>query len=134
MREAISMRHCQGLVHAHYLDETVLFTPEQMQSCLPNRLQVVQQNTRSCQIEPWYEDSSLPFDVVSTWVSDTFRAFPNINVQQHPQRADLVAKDVSMSEFALDFYSADSCTVISSDEEPAAQEVQHWASVYDEVQ
>ena len=122
-----------GLVQAHYVDETVLFTPQQMQYRLPNRHQVVQQNTRSCQIEPWYEDSSLPFDVISTWVSETFRGLPNTVVQEQPERADLVGTHVSMTEFALDFYSADSYTIMSSDEEPNAEEAQHWASVYDEV-
>ena len=125
-----------GLVDFHYLDGAAPFNSEQCSYSLPDRDVLVARNTRSVAVEPWFEDTFLVFDIVSAWVSYSFR----ISQDHWQQRLPMVSDKEMLprvgvkndSEFALDFYSA-GLICVSSDEEPAAAEVAHWFRIYAEA-
>ena len=114
----------------------VFFTEQQLLWLLPDRDTFVERRRQSERIEPWFEDTHLPFDVVADWVSRSFKAAeghwdrPLLSVGVSNESCGHDMK--SLSEFALDFYFGDDI-VISSDSEPGAEELAHWSSVYQEV-
>ena len=121
-----------GIVTEKYLDGPSVFTTEQMQFRLPNRHALVQQHARSEQTEPWFEDSALPFDLVSTWISEAFRGCAHYLLSAPPLAAtdeachvtDSVQPTEHMTDFARAFYSTSPVNIISSDEERSSF-VQH---------
>ena len=125
-----------GLVECHFSDGAGPFTEEQLLRVLPDRDMFVERKRHSESIEPWYEDTHLPFDVVADWVSRSFKAADGHWDQ--PQMIPRASNDsrgqetTSFSSFALDFYAKQDI-VVSSDSEPGAAEIAHWSSVYEEV-
>ena len=53
--------------------------------------------------------------------------------QPRPDLIEQTDAAMTMTDFALDFYSSEPVTISSSDEEPTEEEVQHWQFVYDEA-
>ena len=103
---------------------------------LPDRDTFVERRRQSEPIEPWFEDTHLPFDVVADWVSRSFKAAEahwgkqllSVGVSNESCGHDTK----SLSDFALDFYAEDDI-VISADSEPGAEELAQWSYVYQEV-
>jgi hypothetical protein len=124
------------LVQCHFAGGSGFFTEQQLLWLLPDRDTFVERRRQSERIEPWFEDTHLPFDVVADWVSRSFKAAEghwdrpllSVDVSNESRGHDMK----SFSELALDFYCGDDI-VISSDSEPGAEELAHWSSVYQEV-
>ena len=54
------------------------FSSVELQYILPDRVHFAEGVSQSCDFDPWYEDSCLPFDLIAQWVSNVFGtcAFP----------------------------------------------------------